>query len=65
LIGRQQYKQVTTTDLPDQNPKKGIKPMSTILIEPGQLTDLIQTIFFIGGIIAGGIAGFALLRGMD
>lgn len=39
--------------------------MSTVLIEPGQLTNLIQSIFFIGGIIVGVGAGIGYLWGVS
>lgn len=39
--------------------------MSTFLLEPGQLTNLIQSIFFLGGILVGAGAGIGYLWGVS
>jgi hypothetical protein len=39
--------------------------MSTFLLDTGQLTNILQTILFVGGIVAGAVSGIALILGVD
>lgn len=39
--------------------------MTTVVLDSGQLLNIVQTIFFLVGVLAGGLSGFALIKGVE